>query len=49
MSATGLLLFIVAIWIIINAGKLVEVVRPSGDLKFHLVRPSGGGGAGGGF
>jgi hypothetical protein len=49
MSATGLLLFLIGVWIIINAGKLVEVVRPTGKLSIGLVKPNTGGGAGGGF
>jgi hypothetical protein len=50
MSATGLLLFIIAIWVIINAGHLVSLMQ--NNLTFNYVpndagstpTPTGGGG-----
>lgn len=51
MSATGFLLFIIGIWVIFNANKLVGIIN--GDIALGLTKPTkpatGGHSAGGSY
>lgn len=49
MSATGFLLFLIGIWIILNANKLVGII--TGDITLGLTKPTSTGGhsAGGSY